>query len=172
MALTPKPNKKPPIVRDTGTRKIRKVTINTRYQEFVDGTLTIDDLDDEEIMRGQLRTVAGDFRGRPPAYVPISFAKAIAEKQRQMVFVELGRKVLKALNTLDEVMSRQHPQPGDNARVAAARLVLEYNIGKVPDKVELKAEISTWEQNVGELIVHYPKAAEKNKEIESSDATE
>lgn len=166
MPLQPKPNRKPPLQRESGTRKVRNVQINTRYQEFVDGKLTIDDLDEEEIMRGQLRTVAGDFRGRPPAYVPQVFAKAIAERQRQMVYIELGRKVLKALTTLDEVMSRQHPQPGDNARVAAARLILEYNIGKVPDKVELKAEISTWEKNVGELIVTYPDVPD-TKELEA-----
>lgn len=167
MALKPKPDRKPPETRPSGTRKSRRVEINTRYQEFVDGTLTIDDLDEEEIMRGQLRTIAGDFRGRPPAYVPQVFAKAIAERQRQMVYMELGRKVLKALQTLDEVMSRQHPQPGDNARVAAAKLVLEYNIGKVPDKVELKAEISQWEKNIQDVIIVHPKASSPDpKEIE------
>jgi len=126
--------------------KPQRITVNNRYQQFMDGTITIDDLDEEEIMRGQLRNAKGDFSGRPPMYVPRKFATALATKQKELIQAEMASLVLPALRTLIEVMNKPHPQPGDNAKVQAAKLVLERNLGKVPETVELKAEIKSWEQ--------------------------
>ena len=124
----------------------RKGTIPTRYEAFMNGELTIDDLDEDEIMRGQLKNAAGNFGGRPPMYIPRKFATALAEKQKELIQAELAGLVLPAMRTLVEVMNKPHPQPGDNAKVQAAKLILERNLGKVPETLQLKAEIKTWEQ--------------------------
>ena len=132
----------------------------------------MDDLDDEELMRGQLKNKHGDFRGRPADMVPREFAQAIVARQQQMVKGKLAEMVVQAMKTLDEVMSRKNPQPGDNARVNAAKLVLEYNIGKVPDKIELKGEIAVWEQKVLDSgMIDYITIEEKEKddEVEAAD---
>lgn len=117
---------------------------------FMNGTLTVDDLDDEEIMRGQLRNAKGDFSGGQAEMIPRAFAMAVMHKQKLLIFMELAGMVTTALKALDEVLNRKNPQPGDSAKVAAAKLVLEYNIGKVPDKVEIKGEIDVWEKRMSD----------------------
>jgi len=124
----------------------RKGTIPSRYEAFMNGEITIEDLDEEEIMRGQLRGKDGTFRGRPPTFIPREFAQALAAAQKELIASEMAALVMPAMRTLVEVMDKPHPQPGDNAKVQAAKLVLERNLGKVPETLELKAEIKSWEQ--------------------------
>lgn len=127
-------------------QKPRMGRIPDRYQAFLDGEITIDDLDEEEIMRGQLRNKEGTFAGRPPHMIPRTLATALVARQKEIIQTEMAALVLPAMRTLVEVMNKAHPQPGDNAKVQAAKLVLERNLGKVPETVQLTAEIKTWEQ--------------------------
>lgn len=148
-------------------RPAKPVMMADRYQAFINGELTVHDLDDEEVMRGQIRAKDGSFRGRPPTVVPREFATAIQERQRAIVMEELGAMVLPAMRTLMEIMNKQHPQPGDAARVKAAQLVLERNLGRVPETINLKAEVETWERHMGEVVVEVAyDESEPQKEIE------
>lgn len=145
-----------------------RVNVNERALAFARGELTVDDLDEQELIRGQLRNKHGDFRGRPADMVPREFAQAVIAKQQQMVKGKLAEMVVQALKTIDEVMARKNPQPGDNARVNAAKLVLEYNIGKVPDKVEIKGQIEHWERQIEETgMIEYLTIEEEKKDDET-----
>lgn len=130
-----------------------------RYRAFMNGKITIDDLDEDEIMRGQIRNKAGHFGGRKPNYVPREFLTQIQVKQREIYEQTLAPMVLKAMRTLDDVMEEKAgryssgPSPQHAARVAAAKLVLERALGRVPEQVQIKAEISHWERVAGEILI-------------------
>jgi hypothetical protein len=131
-----------------------RVVVNDRALAFARGELTIEDLDDEEIRRAQFRNKAGDFRGRPSDLVPREFMTEVARQHQDRIFREMAVMVITALNTLDRVM-KYGGAPGDMARVKAAEIILQYNIGKVPDKVEIKGEIETWEHRAEAAVVDW-----------------
>lgn len=133
--------------------KSRTVSVNPRYEAFITGELTWEDLDDEEIMRGQLRSRDGTFKGRPPAMIPKQFATALMDRQRKFLQTEMAHLVVTAYKTIDEVMRKQHPQPGDGARIQAANLVLQRYLGKIPDTINIKQEIEVWEKKVEKVII-------------------
>lgn len=118
-----------------------------RYKAFLTGEITVEDLDDEEIMRGQIRSADGSFRGRPPKLVPREFAAALAKRQQEMYNGEMGELVVEAWKTLNSVMKNRNPLPGEGARVQAAKLILERYYGKTPDVV-VNTTQSEWEEKL------------------------
>lgn len=124
-----------------------------RYRLFAEGELTVDDLDEEEIMRGQFRNRNGDFRGGVPKIIPREFMVQVMERQKQIVQGEIAGLVTEATKTLQEVMQKRNPQPGDNARVNAAKLILERYLGRVPENINLRAEVNTFDKNTEDLII-------------------
>lgn len=143
--------------------KTKHYKISPRYQQFMDGTLTMDDLDDEEIMRGQIRAKDGSFRGQPPQMVPREFSRQLIIARQDVFNKTIAPMVVTALNTLNEVMGgRGRLGSQDSARVSAAKLVLERAIGRVPEQIQIQAEIQTWEKYANEVLVDI----EPDKEIE------
>ena len=138
-----------------GGRSVLVGKVSDRYEALLTGELSLDDLDDEEILRGQLRAKDGSFKGRPPKLIPREMGMELARRQKVLIEQELAGLVLTALKTLDDIMKKKHPQPGDAARVNAAKEILARNLGKVPETVNLKAEISTWEKKVEAVTVVY-----------------
>jgi len=131
----------------------RQIRVSDRLAKLESGELTVDDLDDEEILRGQLRDKNGAFTGRPPKWIPQEFAIALARRQQAVIQQQLLEMVPSARKALLDVMQKKNAVPGDGAKVQAAKLVLEYVHGKVPDKVEIKAEVQTWERHAEEIII-------------------
>lgn len=142
-------------VRQPSTKRAATVNVNDRALAFARGKLKIEDLDPEEIARAQFKNKAGDFRGRPADMVPREFATELMRQHQENIFRELSELVLTALKTLDTVMRTGGKGPGANAQVKAAEIILQYNIGKVPDKVEIKGEIETWEHRVDAAVVDW-----------------
>jgi len=142
-------------IHDVKPRKRIMVAVADRYQAFVAGELTVEDLDDDEIYRGQIRNKHGDFRGHPPKYVPREFAIAMQQEMAKRFSSQISALVPDAIAAIQRVMNKTHPQPGDGAVVTAAFKTLERFAGKVPETMNLKAEITKWEKKVGEVIVDY-----------------
>lgn len=133
----------------------QRATLSPRWQMFADGELTWADLDDEEVMRGQLRSSAGDFRGRPPAALPAIFVKELAAEQRRRFNDQIPELVQVAMETMREVMQRRNPLPGDGARIAAAKYMIDRYAGKTPENVSVKAEVTNkLEQNIDAALVY------------------
>lgn len=165
MALKARPSVQRAVAKE---RKTLSVRVNERALAFAKGELTWEDLDDEELARGQLRSSAGDFRGRPADMVPREMMQAATLAHRQRTVQGLQELAPKALKALATVMDRANPQPGDNAKVSAATKVLEYNIGKVPDKVEINSTVTIMDRNAQDvLIVDDMDEYEDAKEIEA-----
>lgn len=155
MALEPRTRPMKSARRTKGLKHSATVAVNDRALAFARGELTIEDLDDEEIARAQFRNKAGDFRGRPADMVPREFATEMMRRHQEMIFRELAADVVEAMKTLRDVMRTGGRGPGANAQVKAAEIILQYNIGKVPDKIEIKGEIETWEHRAEAAVVDW-----------------
>lgn len=155
MALEPRTRAMKSARRQASTKRSATVAVNDRALAFARGELTIEDLDDEEIARAQFRNKSGDFRGRPADMVPREFATEMMRRHQEMIFKELAVDVVDAMKTLRDVMKTGGRGPGANAQVKAAEIILQYNIGKVPDKIEIKGEIETWEHRAEAAVVDW-----------------
>jgi hypothetical protein len=134
-------------------QKTIQVGVPDRYIAFITGEMTVADLDDEEVMRGQLRNSRGDFAGRKPNAVPREFMNAIMIEQQRRFQGLLGEQITVAMDTLMEVMQKAHPQPGDAARVKAATYIIDRFAGKTPENVQLKAEVTSKFEDVANDIL-------------------
>lgn len=124
-----------------------------RYRAFMDGTLSVEDLDDEEIARGRLRAKDGTFKGNVPAVLPREFMLAM-QREGQKRFQEFVREAVpEAQKAVLELIKSKHLQPGDATRLKAAEMILERFAGKIVDRVEVKAEISNWEHVANQILV-------------------
>jgi len=113
-------------------RPARRVKIEiTRLQLLIDGELTFDDLDDEEVFRMQLRDRNGHFKGRPPKWIPRDLAQAWANEQRNRAAAWFGEMIPQAQKTTLEMLKSRHLSPGDGARLRAAEMIFDRALGKV-----------------------------------------
>lgn len=108
----------------------------TRLDMLISGELKVEDLTDEEIRRQQLMNSQGDFRGRPPMWVPREFAMAMQAEHFRRFKRDMSELVPDAVRAVKEMLNSRHLSPGDAARLRAAELVMERNFGKVTQNVD------------------------------------
>lgn len=112
-----------------------------RWQQLEDGDITVKDLSERELKRGQIANNDGTFEGRRHALKPKWLTRMEAEQVRRMR-VKVRNLGVKAVDVLGEIME------DDEARAQqfqAARLMLEYNIGKVPEVIHVGQE-TEWDR--------------------------
>lgn len=144
-----------PTRKDGRSRKSRQIEV-TRLDMLISGELEIEDLDDEEIRRMQLRNSAGDFRGRAALYIPRDMAMAFRQEHFRRFGREMAEIVPDAMRAIKELLNSRHLAPGDATRLRAAELVLERNFGKVTQNVDQHVVVDkgkTFEDFVGEAII-------------------
>ena len=124
-----------------------------RYRAFIDGDLTVEDLDDEEIQRMQLRNERGTFQGNPPVSLPREFIQAIRIEQQRRFAHWINTTVPGAQKAVVELMNSKKLMPGDATRLKAAQEIIERYAGKTPDRIEVKAEITNFEASINEIVV-------------------
>ena len=127
----------------------------TRLELLIAGELTMEDLDDEEIQRMQLRNAQGDFRGRPPMWVPRSMALALRAEFIRRFQSEMAQMLPAALAAHKSLLKSAHLSPGDAAKMAAVKEVYERTVGKVVQQTEshVVVEQKTFDDFVGEAII-------------------
>lgn len=115
------------------------IRLRGRYAEFLAGKIKVEDLDDEEVATGRLKSIDGSFRGRPPAVIPTELVQAMkrewlsrAQSRLQEALLEYG------IGTMVELAKDPLVDPA--VRLRAAQMVVERTMGKVPDKIEVAAE--------------------------------
>lgn len=123
-----------------------------RWAMLLDGTLSVKELDDEELARGQVRNAAGVFGGTPRA-VPSHLYQAMqAESLRraQDMFRKAAPKAVKRLLEIAE-----DPDTKDTDAIRALQLVMERSLGKVPETVRVETTDS-WgkmlEESMGDAV--------------------
>lgn len=112
-----------------------------RLELLIAGDLKIEDLDDEEIQRMQLKNKNGNFGGRPPLWIPRSMAMEFRSEFVRRFQGELNAMVGKALKAHKEILDSRHLAPGDAARMTAVKEVYDRTFGKVVQQTELHAVV-------------------------------
>jgi hypothetical protein len=130
----------------------------SRYELLVEGELTVADLDDEEIRRGQTRNKDGGFSGRPPKAFPRALHDALRLEFQRRMNQKFQVAVDVAYITLLEVAN--NPRASADARVKAATALMERGLGKVPDKVFAEVAVKKFEENIEGLFVDVPEVVQ------------
>ena len=120
----------------------------SRHQMLMDGELSVRDLDREELKAGRGRDIDGELKGR---VAPIP--QRIVAKMHQEIFRLHGEIMRSALvdatDTLVELANS--PEVKDEVRIKAAAILLERNVGKVPQDIRV-GSIDPWEQILDDML--------------------
>jgi hypothetical protein len=128
-----------------------KPVVKTRMQMLIDGDISVDDLDDEEVMAGRVKDKNGKFTGRPRDLLPRKISDEMRRRWHALVQEQLNDQTELAILTLQDIMaSRMAAAP---ARVRAAEIILERNLGKVPDKIESQVVVRKFEDDIEGLLI-------------------
>lgn len=108
----------------------------SRYQQFLAGQITVDDLDDEELAVGGFRSKSGGITKprKLPREVMEAFNRAIFERAHQ----ELRANTVNAARTVAEIMRSKTVEP--DIRLKAASIMLDRNLGKAPQVISLTGD--------------------------------
>ena len=106
------------------------VTIPARVQALLDGTLSVEELDDEELARGYPRASDGTFRGKP-SVVPTSVHQRIQRELFRRAGEQLKTNLIGAVEAMTKIATDPEVSAGD--RMKAAQWVVERVMGKTPD---------------------------------------
>lgn len=112
-----------------------------RWRLLENGDIAVSDLTDEELLRGEVANSDGSWEGRRHVFAPRMIGKMNTEYKRRIKrgMEKLG---MLAIETIEDILM------DDDARAqqaAMAKMVVEYNIGKVPDVVHVGAE-TEWDR--------------------------
>lgn len=137
-------------------KKSKKHTwrISERMQKFLDGEITVEDLTDEEIQRGQFADYEGKFRGRPSQMIPRKFYDAVVAEQQRRWEARLAEELEPSLKVLKEI--RDNRKAPADARMKSAIYIIERRVGKVPEKNEVKVQVAPWQKGIEGVLVDVP----------------
>lgn len=138
----------------TGERRRRTSRASDRMQMLIDGEIKIEDLDDEELRRGQLRSKDGDFRGRPPQLIPRTFHEAIVRELIERGNAKLRDNLEASLSVITQMA--MNPKTPARERLAAAQYVVERTMGKIPEKQIVQAQVAKWEAQMEDVVFDIP----------------
>lgn len=118
-----------------------RVTASERWARLLDGTLTVQDLDNDELARMQVRSADGSFAGRRRA-VPSHIAQAMQregiKRATEMFRVAAPRAVKRLIEIAED------PETKDADAIRAMDILLNRGLGKQPETVLIE-EKSKWE---------------------------
>ncbi len=149
------PGEKPPDRTLKRSKTRRAVPMSDRYRRLLEGEMTVDDLDDEEILRGMLRDKNGSFKGSPPRVVPHTMHAALRSAMETRAQRRLAAAMPEVLDELVKVATGKRFGAGES-QVKAAALIMDRVFGKVPDKVDTTLTVTAkWEEaaTAGRLFV-------------------
>lgn len=127
-------------------REMRALT--PRMRDLAEGRLKVEDLDFEELQRGQLRDKNGNFTGRKPAVLPRAWHERVAQELIRRGESEFRKNFDGALSAMVNLATNQFTPARE--RFLASQYVIERIMGKIPDKVETKSEVTIFDQMVQE----------------------
>jgi hypothetical protein len=117
---------------ETRTTNRGLVSVPPRIQQLLDGTLPIEDLDEEELARGYPRATDGTFRN-PPVVIP----RAIHNRMMQELFRRANTTLKESLSDAAATMTNiiNDPKQDPKIRLEASKWLIERIMGKTPEVV-------------------------------------
>ena len=114
---------------------------NPRYQQFLAKEITVDDLDDEEILSFGFRREDGTIYR--PRSIPRDLVNEITKTIYDRALTEIKVNAVEAAKTLATIMV--DPANDANIRLKAAEAILDRSIGKAPQQLNINAG-APWEE--------------------------
>jgi hypothetical protein len=127
--------------------KGKRETRPQRWAKLLDGSLTVRDLDDEELARMQVRDAAGTLGGTR-YMIPSHLAQQMRAESVRRANDMLRTAGPKAVKRLLEIA--EDPDTKDTDAIRALALVMERALGKVPDKVIVEG-VDRWGQTLNDV---------------------
>lgn len=112
-------------------------TANERWAMLVSGTITMEDLDDQEISRMRVRGKSGGFDGKARK-LPSHLATAFHAESIKRANAKLNAAAPEAIQALLDIGRNPDVREGD--RVRALIYVADRALGKTPENVNIKAD--------------------------------
>lgn len=143
------------------------VRVSGRMAQLLRGEITVDDLDDEELRRGQLRSANGTFSGHPNDMVPREMHDEMMRRLLRRGQDKIRKNFFDAVDTIVDVMNNSEE---DALRLKAATYLYERLAGKTPEKLEISGEIKGFEQF--KVVRINKKRRKKTEDIVDADVVE
>jgi hypothetical protein len=119
----------------------------SRHQMLLEGELSVDDLDEEELKHFRGRDIDGEFKGRIRP-IPAKLAGQIRQRLLNKMQANIEGFLPRAVAILEDIAESSDQ---DSARVKAVDLLLQRGAGKVPDVVRVGAE-DPWDIILGDVL--------------------
>jgi hypothetical protein len=120
--------------------------MSPRMRDLAEGRLKVEDLDWEELMRGQIRDKNGNFTGAKPAILPRSWHDRIAGEIVKGAEAQFRENYDMTMKVLIDLVA--NPRTPARERLAAVQYMQERVIGKITEKREIKTEVTVFEEMV------------------------
>jgi hypothetical protein len=145
---------------DDSRRRPSELSPRSRYQDFLDGVVEIDDLDIEELQRVRIKDYDGKFNGARQR-IPLPLQNRMNRALQKYLASEFQKYGIDAIETISDVMYRGEGasafqgQKDGTKRLDAAKYIIERIIGPIPSKTEVTTNVTVWEglQETGGLFV-------------------
>lgn len=106
-----------------------------RWAALLSGVITVEDLDDEELARMQVRGADGGFSGRRKA-LPSSIASAMQQEALKRAQADFRVFAPKAVKRLLEIA--ENPETSNGDAIRALQIALDRGLGKVAETVRIE----------------------------------
>jgi len=147
------PKKQPPKVR--GKRGGARVQISPAAAGIIYDGDSLDDWDDEELLRGQRRSKNGKFHGRPPVVIPAALHKELTRRRYSRAHDILADSLVDGAQMLRAIVNDSSAEASD--RIRAVELMFNRVLGKPRESVSLDLSAESdgpkWQQVVATAIV-------------------
>lgn len=131
------------------------VPVRRTWENIRRGLVPLEDLDDVELARGELRDETGRMSGRKMWKVPPDYRRHVVARLRQRIQEQFEEASIDATKVFTDVMAgRVEATAGEMLR--AATYVTERVVGKVPDRVEISGELALWQASIAEILIEPP----------------
>lgn len=148
-------------------RNMLQVNVSGRMKQLIEGEITVDDLDDEELMSGNFRDASGNLTGNRSKLIPKSVHQEVMRRILQRGQERIRSDYFNALDVVSDIMSDDQNDPA--VRLRAANMIIERTAGKTPEKVELSLEVKKYEQIATSIIREIPEDIEEAELVEDDD---
>lgn len=123
----------------------------TKMELYEAGILKVEDMDDEELAKGYFKNRSGKFKGGRPGKIPLKFFNEVQAERIKRWNRKVEAELDASLQALKDI--RDNPRASADARHKSAVYLIERAVGKVPDKVEMQANVQVWQQDIAGLLV-------------------
>jgi hypothetical protein len=136
-------------------------SLSPRWQDYQAGRLSVEDLDWEELTRGQIRNASGNFRGGQPKVLPKAFHDELLRRAKEHGQEYFTRNLDVALNSL--VRLAQYGE--DRERLGASIYITDRVMGLMTQKQEVEQTVTVFHDAIksGEFLVDL---GEKEEELQ------